>query len=293
MTRVERSLARVEGVRLLRNPVLWLAFVPLGVWLRSARTTDRGEDAFNLLVGFGVVVPGTVSAVLVALAAMRSRRCGADELLGAVPVGPERRTIAHAMSLLAAAGAVVVWVVVELVVLRPGTMLGRTSNTIPVGVEIPRPNIAQLLQGPAALLAIGCLAVAVARWVPTWAVLPVFGAGAVLQLTWFGTWSGTAVGWPSWLWPLARGWVNGSWVGCSSASTICSVYVSGFDRVTPWWHLGYLLALAVLFAVVGAARDRRDRRVVTAIAAAALVVAFFAAAQFVVFERYTPLVAGR
>jgi hypothetical protein len=210
-----------------------------------------------------------------------------------VPSDPARRTIAHALSVLAVVGAVVVWVVVQLLVLRPGEVLGRAAHTIPAGFDIPRPTIAQLLQGPAALLAIGCLAVALARWIPTWAVLPTFAVVAVMQLTWFGTWSGTEAAWSSWLWPLARGWVNGSWVGCTDSSVICSVHLSGFDRVTPWWHLGYLLALAALFALVATARTRRDRPIAVALGVAALAVAFFAGAQLVVFERYSPLVAGR
>jgi hypothetical protein len=290
--RVERSLARVEGRRLLRNPALWLSFLPLGYWLRSAWTTDSGEDVFNLLVGYGVVIPGTVAAVLVGLAVMRARRCDAGELLATVPSGAEERTIGHAVSVLAVVAAAVAWVVVQLLVLRPGATLGRTADTIPAGIEIPRPTIAQLLQGPAALLAIGCLAVALARWIPTWAAMPVFAIAALMQLTWFGTWSGTEVGWLSWLWPLSRGWVNGSWVGCASESVICSVHLSGFDRVTPWWHLGYLLALACLFAVIGVARDRRDRRVALALAAGALSVAFFAVVQLVVYARYASLAAG-
>jgi len=282
-------LARVEARRLLRNPLLWLSFVPLATWLRRAWRTDNAEDAYNLLVGYGIELPGTVAVALVVVASLRARRCGTGELLATTPVEADRSTAAHALSLLPIAGLAVVWLVVELVVLRPSASLGRTRDTIPPFVEIPRPTAAQMAQGPLAVVAVGCFALAVARWIPTWLTVPALAVGALVQLTALGLWSSSPVGIGAWLSPLSRGWVNGTWLGCANGDAVCHLRLAGFDRTTPWWHAGYLFALACLCTLVAVARHRRDRVVVAGLGVAAVGVAALAVAQAVVLERYPAL----
>jgi hypothetical protein len=66
--------------------------------------------------------------------------------------------------------------------------------------------------------------------------------------------------------------------------------VSGFDRTTPWWHLAYLIALAVFFVAVAVLRHRRDRPAWLAFGLSGVALASLAAAQSVVYERFEPLV---
>jgi hypothetical protein len=270
---------------------VWASFALLSFWVRAAVRTDNREDAYNLLLGYPLLLPGFVIVMATVLAVLRSRSSGADELFATLPVGPDRRTVGHGISTITGGALAVVWTAVLLLVLRPDDPIGYTRDTIPIAEAIPRPNLAQLLQGPAAVIAVTAFALALVRWVPSWLVALPLAFAAINQLTFAGLWSGWPVDLTTWLFPLSRGWVNGGWHGCGSEDDICSVELAGFDRITPWWHLGYLVAASVLFVVVAVLRHRRDRTAWSAFAVSLLAVIALAVAQFVVFERYTsPLV---
>jgi hypothetical protein len=298
MIAAELQLGRVEGRRLLRNPAVWVGFALSAQWVRSAVRNDDPEDRYNLLVGYGLVLPGFVIVLHVIMSVLRARSSGTDELLSTVPVGPERRTVGHAISALAPGALGLAWLVASLVALRPGERLGSVSvlrdpdDPIRFALDIPRPNVAQLLQGPMAVVVAVCLGVALVRWVPTWLVMVPLAFGAMLQLTLAGLWSGAPTSIVDWLNPLSRGWVHDVWVGCGSADAMCDLTVSGFDRTTPWWHAAYLLALAVFLVVVAVLRHRRDRTTWTAFALSGAAVVGLAVVQFVVFDRFTPVALG-
>lgn len=288
------QLARVESRRLVRNPLVWLVFLLSVQWLRGAVHDRDAEGTYNLLVGYGLVIPGLVILVHVVVAVLRARLSATEPLLVTLPVGPERRTVAHAGSAVAAAALAGAWTLTVLVLSRPSNPIGsdlvlRTrTDRVAEFIDVPRPNLAQLLQGPVALVAVLCLVVAVARWVPSWlVVIPMlFAAGS--QLTFFGLWSGTPTGPADWLNPLARGWVHDGWVGCGTYDPLCDLVVSGFDQTTPWWHLAYLLSLAAWFVTIAVLRHRRDARIWWVFAATTASVVALAIVQCVVYQRFAP-----
>jgi hypothetical protein len=295
MIAAEAQLGRFEGRRLLRNPVVWLGFVLSAPWVRSALINDDAEDRYNLLVGYGLVIPGFVMLVHVMLAVLRSRLAGTEELLSTMPVSAARRTVGHAISSLAAGALATLWLVALLVALRPGDVLGTENRLRDADVlqwndlDIPRPNVAQLLQGPLAVVVTMCLGVALVRWVPSWLAIVPLAFGAMLQLTLAGLWSGSPTSFVTWLNPLSRGWVHDQWLGCGASDDLCDLTVAGFDRTTPWWHAGYLVALAGFLVIVAVLRHRRDRTVWVVFALSLGALLLFALAQLVVYERFTPL----
>lgn len=288
----EWSLARVEAARLVRNPLLWLSFVATGLWLNGARGesigsgSGGGDGAYYLLVGYSLVLPGFAVMTLAALSALRDRRTGADTVLGVTPVDAARRSLGFgATAVLAALGGVAV-MAVEWLVLRPGPVVGRTDGTVPNGQPMPRPNIAQLLQGPMWICFVIALVVALVRWVPTWVVLVPLAFFTMVQGLFFGLWSGEPTNAVSWLWPLSAGTVHGEWLGCGTDDARCDLPLAGFDRTTPWWHLGYVVALVALLVSIAVLRDRRDRRAWFALALALAATVAFAVIQVAVHEPY-------
>lgn len=255
------ALAIAEGRRFVRNPMIWVSLVPTGLWLRVAVRDSYGEDRLFLLVGYGLGISGFVMVAAAVLATLRGRMERTDELLDTLAVGPDRRSLGHLGSTLAL-GAIGVIVTIAIgVVLRPAESLGTWDpSDTGVAVGIPRPNLAQLLQGPLALVAVATLAIAVVRWVPTWLVLVPLLFALMVQMLFMGVYHGVPADGGRWLFPLASGIVNGSWSGCGDGETGCVLAVSGYDRVAPWWHAGYLVAVTCWFGSVAVLRHRRDRR---------------------------------
>ncbi|MCU0260255.1 MAG: hypothetical protein MUE78_04475 [Ilumatobacteraceae bacterium] len=296
MSTVAVELARVEGRRLVRNPAVWLAFLLSAQWIQSATRTDNAEDVYHQLVGYALVVPGFVMLFHTVLAVLRARMAGTEELHTTVPVDQARRSIGHGASALAAGLIGLCWLVVLLIVHRPSAILGTTYTLrsedplVWQQLGVPRPNVAQMLQGPLSLVAASCLVVALARWIPTWLVMVPLAFAAMSQLTFAGMWAGAPTSAVDWLNPISRGFVHDTWVGCGETDALCDLVVSGFDRTTPWWHLAYLIALAVFFVAVAVLRHRRDRPAWLAFGLSGVALASLAAAQSVVYERFEPLV---
>jgi hypothetical protein len=282
----QAALARIEGARLLRSPLVWLSFVPLVLW---ARATDPGpdpEDVHFLLVGYGLAVPGFVFFALVVAAALRGRMAGTDELLDALPLGRDRRSLGHALSILGAGGAGAAAIGAAYVALRPEPVVGTMHDVFPPLVEVPRPGLAQLLQGPLAVVVFCALGLAMVRWLPHWSVIVAMILPALMQYTWFGIWNGTPVSGVRWLVPVANGMIAGNWRGCGSDDAFCDLELAGFDRVTPWWHVGYLVALALSLVAVAVLRDRRDRRTWAALGTSLALVVALGLVQAAVYEPY-------
>lgn len=288
MIAAEVQLGRLEGGRVARNPLVWLALALTALWVHVAEPVDL----YHLLAGYGMVLPAFVTMVVLGLATRRSRRTGAEELLDTLPAGPVVRTVALGTAA-CTTGIVALTVTVALLAYRwPSAGLGTTDDTLPSGIDLPSPNLAQLLQGPMALVVVGVLGVALASWMPTWVFAPALVLPAMAQILWFGIWNGEELGAASWWWPWSTGWVHGEWVGCVDGAPTCSLQVSGFDGVTPWWHLGYLVALAVLLLMIAVLRHRRDRTTWNAFGLSVAAVVALAAAQAVVYERFVPVGAG-
>lgn len=285
----ELALARVEGTRLLRNPLVWLAIIPSAMWVNEAKAAlDRreAEDLVYLLTGYALLLPGFATVVVTILAVLRSRVAHADDLLDTFPVGRAQRSVAHGWS--AAANALYGAVIMAAAYLylwpssTPGVFLDDSTPSI---LEIPRPNVAQLLQGPIALAAVSAGVVALVRWLPTWLVaVPLFFLLSVQGL-WFGLFNGESTSWFTWLWPLSSGVVHDGYIGGCGEGEACQMLLTGFDRTTPWWHLGYLVALAILFITIAVLRHRRDRATWTAFAVSLAVTIGLALIQTAVHVR--------
>ncbi len=266
----ELALARVEGTRLLRNPLVWLAVIPSAMWVNEAKAVlDRreAEDIVYLLTGYALLLPGFAAVVVTVLAVLRSRLAHADDLLDTLPVGRAQRSVAHGWSTAANAVYGAVIIAAAYLYLWPSSTPGFFSDdSTPSILEVPRPNVAQMLQGPIALAAVAAGVVALVRWVPTWLVaVPLFFLLSIQGL-WFGIFNGESTSWFTWLWPLSTGIVQDGWVGGCGEGEACQLLLTGFDWTTPWWHLGYLLALGVWFITIAVLRNRRDRAAWTAFA---------------------------
>lgn len=257
----EIALARTEGVRMWRNPLVWVAMAATANMVRGAGSAPGSVDErYLVLVGYALMLPGFAMVLHVLFAALRSRSSNSEELLGVLPIGADRRSVGYAMSALAAGLLGVMVTVTIYLVMRPESNLGRWDSSNPTMIEWPRPNLAQLLQGPAALVAVGVFVVALVRWIPTWLVIAPLVFLMFVQGLFFGFFFGVPADGGSWLWPLVTGTVHGEWVGCGELDPTCDLPISGFDRVTPWWHLAYLAALCIWLTTVAVVRHRRDRR---------------------------------
>lgn len=288
----EVALAQVEGFRVLRNPAVWFAFALAALWATAGLTADgHNEGRLIVLVGYPLVIPGFVIVVHAILATLRSRLSDADELLDTVPVGPDRRSAAHGAAALVGFVLASVAAVAVYSIAWPGHPIGPGDDYFQ-GVMVPRPGLAQVLQGPFAVLAVITFAIALVRWVPSWLVVVPLAFLAMIQTVFFGMWFGEPTGAQTWWWPMATGVVHGEWIGCGELDSRCDLTVTGFDRVTPWWHLAYLAGVAVLFVVVAVLRHRRDRTMWFTVAAALAVALILGLTQVVVSADYVAGVAS-
>lgn len=277
------QLARVEGTRLLRNPVVWLAAALAGVMARA----DRANELHFVLVGYAVLPAGLVLLIASAFAVRRDRSSGTTELMSTTPTDEPTRTVGFGLAGIAGGGlTLAVTAVVWLFRARDAT-LGPAEETIPQDVMVPRPNLAQFLQGPFCVVMLCALGVLLGRLLPSWLVVVALIIPAMVQFLFLGLWNGVGTSAGNWWFPLSSGWVTGEWIGCTNESVLCILPVRGFDRTTPWWHLPYLVALAALFLTLAMCRDRRDRSTVVAGIVAAGAVVGFAAVQAAVYTPFT------
>jgi hypothetical protein len=277
------QLARIEATRLVRNPAVWLGVVLGGVMVGRA---EAANELHFLLIGYGVLLPGLVMLVASAFAVRRDRSSGATELMATTPTDHRTRTAGHGFAGLVGGGGLALTVTAAMWLYRArDATLGPAEDTIPMNVIVPRPNVAQFLQGPLAVVALCALGVLIGRWLPSWLVVVVVVIPAMIQFLMLGLWNGSGTRAANWLFPLSGGWVVGDWIGGCTETSPCHLPLQGFDRTTPWWHLGYLVALTAVLVVTAMLGARRDRSTVVAWLVAAGAVIAFAAIQSVV---YTP-----
>jgi hypothetical protein len=270
---------------MLRSPAISLSLVLPLLWLRSANRAGGAENRLFLLVGYGLLLPGFVMVVTTVLAVLRGRLEHTEPLLGTLAVGPDRRSIGHAWSALAG-GAIGLLVIAAIAVALPARHPLGVWSQDGTPIVVPRPNVAQLLQGPLSVVTLLVFAVALVRWVPTWLVFAPLAYALMVQGLFFGVFHGTPTDGGRWLFPLSTGVVHGEWVGCGPEDANCSLPVSGFDPNTAWWHAAYLVALCIWLATIAVLRHRRDRVTWIWFAASLLAVSAFAAAQIASADVY-------
>jgi hypothetical protein len=278
------QLAWAEGRRLIRNPIVWASLIPTVLWFRATNDDAGAEDQLFLLVGYGLVIPAFLMMVATVLAVLRGRLEHTEPLLSTLTVGPDRRSIGHAWAALAGGAIGLLVIATMAIALRAGDSLGVWADT--TYVVVPRPNLAQLLQGPLTIVVLLVLVIALVRWVPTWLVIAPLAFALFVQGVFLGVFHGVPTDGGRWLLPLNTGIVHGEWVGCAPEDPDCYLPVSGFDRVTPWWHVGYLVALCVWLTTIAVLRHRRDRATWIWFGASLIAVGALAAVQIATADVY-------
>ena len=258
------ALARIEGRRLLRHPILvgGLALSVWSFWVNSDTTTEPGEGFFDVSVGqayfnfmgFAVFPLALATLVVLNLAALRSRRDHTVELYGSLPARAHARTAAGLAATTWAVAVAVVLTVVAYLTLGAGRGLpvdfdGRTAV----------PNAFELAQGPLLVAALGALGLALASWAPrlvvTWATVFVLFAAEVVLVLWTTSQSSLR-----WLLPFAS---SATFTDPSAAfppGPRAESHLEGFDVTAMGWHVLYLAALAILLGVLALLRYGRDWR---------------------------------
>jgi Ca2+/Na+ antiporter len=258
------ALSLFESRRLLLSPLLWVGagitlFLLFGVnWARDNR--------YNL---FTTALGGLAATTLLCLnlAALRPRRHRAEELYVTQPASRSLSTAGLLVAGIAPAVLGAVLLAVGYVVEDAGSGLALWApgyGESPRGAiatlhEVARtPTFPELAQGPLAIVVLGALGVALARWLPRAKLAPLwvffFLAGELTLTGWnlteapahlFMPFTDVAVATRGAEWPC-------------SAGTPC-----GFDRFvvgSAWWHLLYLAGLVAAFAGAALWRDRPGRR---------------------------------
>jgi hypothetical protein len=248
---VSVQLARREGLRMVRHPILWvgallsLALFGLLTW-QSAPVLHR--DDVNVA---GALLPFAAATLIIAnLAASRAARNGTDELYDTAPASRALRTRSQLLALAFPVGA-------SLIV--AGMMFVYMLLDAPVGT----PRFAELAVGPVSVALLGAAGVAVGKWKPHPALGPmavvVIGALEILLIQPVIGLAGTNAEVTQRIPWFAL------WVPLSLTSEVPSEIV-----IRPGsWHLLYLVGGAVVVAEVGVARDGHRARLVPLVAAGA------------------------
>lgn len=249
-----RQLARVEGARLLRHPVVLVALA-LSIAYTIAWSQLLGGDYFAVS-GSGLL-PLLAALVATNLAALRSRRSDTDELYDSLPAPARTRTLAHLLSLGWLFAGCALYVAAFTVALG-----GLDGFAIRYDGATLTPSIAELAQGPAAVTAVAAIGIALARWIPFLPTGSVLAAGLVLfqmpatswnlqsAWTWFLPIVNAAETPPHTSFPCDNSGDGVSWCG----EPVFQVTAVG-------WHLAYLAGIAVVAGAL--ALMRHDRRPVT------------------------------
>jgi ABC-2 family transporter len=215
-----RTLAWLEGVRLLRHPAFLsgLAIASLGIasFVRSAVTDPTStwhEDGWPAAVGF--LLLAIFSMVAANLAALRDRRSGTVDQHTSLPV--DRSAVISAQIVATSIPAVVAALLLGAVVVYAASR-----------EQLPGLEVVHVLEFAALFVMLGTLGIALATWLPNPFVTPVLAWGLFL------------------LQPGAR-----SWHVVLPLSFTTSVGLTA-------WHLVELLGLTLVFAAL-ALRKWTDR----------------------------------
>ena len=259
------QLARVEGRRLLRHPVVLVAFVLSVVWMIALAIGMVGGDYF-VVAGPGLL-PLLAALVGANLAALRSRRSDTEELYESLPSPERTRTLAHLLSLGWLFAGSAVFVAAAFVGLG-----GLDGFVIDFDGTTAVPSVAELAQGPLAVATVAALGIALARWIPFLPAAPVLAAGLVVFQMPATLWGIESV-W-KWFLPLANAADTppGTSFPCDRSGEgvgWCGAPV--FQTTAAGWHLAYLAGLGIAFGGVALLRhDRRPRTIAVGMAGLAV-----------------------
>lgn len=246
-------LAGVETRRLLTHPLV-LAGLALSVVALAAGARRDGQAQTFLLTGL-LVLPlalGTFAAAN--LAALRSRRGGAEELLDTLPHGVGTRTGAQLLAVLAV-------VPVAIGLLAAGHLLFGAGAGLVTGFDGARrePALVELAQGPLLVVSLGAVGVLLGRVAP----VALLGALLVVVVVFLevplAAW-GPDTAW-RWVVPLSNDIVAvpDSWWPCEPTGEWMCGRVDHFATDGMAWHLLALAGVAGAAAAAALARRRAVR----------------------------------
>lgn len=244
-------LAVIEARRLLTHPILLLG-AALSVVAIVVSVPREGQLHGFLLMGVAVLPLALGTFVAANLAALRSRRDRAEELLDTLPRDVRTRTGAQLLAVLAA-------LPISVVLLATAYLLFGAGNGLVISAEGARrvPAVVELLQGPLLVLALGAVGVLLGRVAPVTPLAVLLGVAIVFAEVPLAAWAPDTV----WRWavPLVNSTIavpNG-WAACEPGMHRGCGVVERFDTVAMAWHL---VALAVVTAVASAAALAAGRR---------------------------------
>jgi hypothetical protein len=255
------QLGRIEARHLLRNETFIVGVfmsiaivVVFGVIWASDNLGSQNSWRFWMAILPAFTLPfAGLTLVAVNLAALRSRRDGAEELLGSLPATDTARVVGHLGSMWTALAVQAVFVAATII---NGKFVNHRFGVIDAA------SIGDVAVSFVLVVCASSLAVALARWLPH----PIVALGALVAIGIGGSAIG-GIGTEHWsltrqlsIWPR---YPDHDWA---------------FAVRPTWWHAIYLLALGALVAVAAVARTRRDRPVAIL---AALIAVIAAVAGFV------------
>jgi hypothetical protein len=236
------QIARVEGRQLLRNEVFIVGiFMSIAVlvifgliWASDNLGAKNSWRYWLALLPVFTLPFAGMTLVAMNLASLRARREGTEELFGSLPATATTRVVGHLGSVWM---ALVVQIVFVVVTFASGRFLTHHFGAIDTA------SIGDIVVSFVLLFCAGSLAVALARWLPN----PLVALAALVALALGGS---------------AIGGIGGHHWSLTRQLSIWPRYPDhdwAFAVRPSWWHAGYLLALALVVAVVALARQRRDR----------------------------------
>lgn len=259
------QLARVEGRRLLRHPVVLVALVLSAAWTFTFARADVGGDYFAV-AGPGLL-PLLAALVAANLATLRSRRSDTEELYESLPSPARTRTLAHLVSVGWLFAGSAVFVAAAFVGLG-----GLDGFVVDFDGTTAVPSVAELAHGPLAVATVAALGIALARWIPFLPAGPVLATGLVVLQMPMTTWNVQNAG--AWFLPLvnAADTPPGTSFPCERSAVAdgwCGEPV--FQTTAAGWHLAYLAGLVIAFGGVALLRhDRRPRTIAVGVAGLAV-----------------------
>lgn len=260
------ALAGVEARRLLLHPLL-LAGLAIGVLAIVVGIDREGQLQGFMLMGL-VVLPlalGTFAAAN--LAALRSRRAGAEELLDTLPQDVRTRTAAQLLAVCAALPLAIALLAAAHLLFGAGDGL-----VISYGGTRRVPALVELAQGPLLVLALGALGVFLGRVAPVTPLALLLVVVIVFFEVPLASWMpDTPLRWAV---PLVNNTilVPDTWGACEPGVREGCGMVDHFDTAAMAWHLVALAGMTAAFAAAALAR-RTPVRGGLAVAALALVAA--------------------
>ena len=247
------ALAGVEARRLLLHPLV-LAGVALSVLAVIAGAQRDGQAQSFLLMGVAVLPLALGTFVAANLAALRSTRAGAEELLDTLPQDVRVRTGAQLLALLAA-------VPLAIALLALAYLLFGAGDGLIISQYGTRrvPALIELAQGPLLVLALGAFGVLLGRVVPFAQLAALLVVAIVFAEVPLAAWAPETP--LRWAVPLVNDIiaVPDTWAPCEPGSGYLCGEIARFDTAAMAWHLLALTAIAAAASAAALTRGRAAR----------------------------------